>query len=195
MMLFIDESGDCGFQRASSPYFVLALVAVPTEGVSNLDAEIEKLKTQYHIFPEYKFSKTSDFHKAHFFDTVGKFDFAVYAVVINKSRVYSPELRKNSKKFYNFCLKQLLQRTPLEPHTKIRIDASSSKIFQREAQLYVRKQFDNLPLDIKFLNSKSANLIQLADMAAGAICRHYTLPNKSQWKTKIDGKIKGIWEF
>lgn len=194
MMLFIDESGDCGFQKASSPYFVLALVAVRDDLVRALDTEIESLKTKYHIFPEYKFAKTSDSHKAIFFDAVSTCDFDAYAVVINKSLVYSNELRKNSKKFYSFCLKQLLQHLHLEQGTKIRIDASSSKIFQREAKVYVRKQFGDFPLDIKFFNSKSANLIQLADMVAGAICRQYAFPAKSQWKQKIDSKIKGIWE-
>ncbi len=195
MMIFIDESGDCGFQKESSPYFVLALVAVRDELVRELDAEIENLKIKHHIFPEYKFAKTSDSHKAIFFETVSMLDFDAYAVVIDKSLVYSSELRKNSKKFYSFCLKQLLQHLQLEDGTKIRIDASSSKIFQREAKQYVRKQFDNTPLDIKFFNSKSANLIQLADMMAGAICRHYAFPMKSQWKRKIDSKIKGIWEI
>ena len=83
----------------------------------------------------------------------------------------------------------------LKVRTKIRIDKSSSKIFQQEAKTYIRKQLETLQLDIKFLDSKSANLIQLADMISGAICRKYAQPAKPQWIYKIKDKVCSIEIF
>ena len=196
MMVFIDESGDSGFKRASSSYFVLSLIAIQDENIIKIDNSIDSIKRKYNIYPgEYKFSKTSDFHKQNFFQEISHFPFQAYAIVVNKKLVYSTELKTNSKKFYNFFLKQLLQHSPIEQKTKIRIDKSSSKIFQKEATSYIRQQLRHLNLNIKFLDSKSANLIQLADMISGAICRKYTHQEKKQFLPIIIKKIKDIWEF
>lgn len=196
MMIFIDESGDSGFKPGSSSYFVLTMIITNDKDILLIDNAIESIKKKYHIYPnEYKFSKTSDFHKQNFFMEISKLSFTAYAIVVNKKLVYSTELRKNSKKFYNFFLKQLLQHSPIENKTKIRIDKSSSKIFQRELMSYIRQQLNSLSLNIKFLDSKSANLIQLADMVSGAICRKYTHQEKKQLLPFISKKIKDIWEF
>ena len=195
-MIFVDESGDSGFKEGSSAYFVLTMIVVYEEDVLKIDDNIESVKKKYHIYPsEYKFSKTSDFHKQNFFTEISNLPFTVYAIVVNKKLVYSTELKKNSKKFYNFFLKQLLQHAPIENKTKIRIDKSSSKVFQKELVSYIRQQLSNLNLNIKFLDSKSANLIQLADMVSGAICRKYAQREKKQLLPLIIKKIKDIWEF
>ncbi len=196
MMLFIDESGDSGFKKGASPYFVLTMIAVQDQNVSKIDDFIEDIKKKNGIYPsEYKFSKTSDSHKQKFFTEIAEIPFLAYALVVDKSLIYSNELKKDSKKFYSFFLKQLLQNSPLEIGTKIRIDKSSSKVFQKEAMFYLRKQLDTFNLNIKFLDSKAANLIQLADMVSGAICRKYSHKEKKQLLPYIAKKIKDIWEF
>lgn len=195
MMIFIDESGDSGFKKSSSPYFVLTMVIIDDEDVVKINDSIERLKKQYHMYPEYKFSRTSDFHKERFFKMISSLPFMAHAIVVDKKLVYSSELRSNSKKFYNFFPKQLLQHSPLEKQSKIRIDKSSSRVFQKEAMAYIRQQLHDLNLNIKFLDSKSANLIQLADMISGAICRNFAHKEKVQWLPLITKKVKDIWEF
>ena len=195
MMIFIDESGDSGFKQSSSSFFVLTMVIIKDDDIVKINKNIERLKKQYHIYPEYKFSRTSDFHKERFFNMLSPLPFLAHAIVVEKKLVYSSELRSNSKKFYNFFLKQLLQHSPLEKQAKIRIDKSSSKVFQKEAMAYIRQQLHDLNLNIKFLDSKSANLIQLADMISGAICRTFAHKEKTQWLPLIAKKVKNIWEF
>jgi len=197
MIVFIDESGDSGFKKSSSPFFVLTMVVISSEEeMVRIANKIQQLKDVYNVYPEYKFAKTSDFHKEHFFNGIKNCNFDVFAIVVKKKNIYSSELTSNAKKFYNFFLKQLLQHSPLQEAAKIRIDSSSGKIFQREATNYLHKQLKNLKLQIKFIDSKKDNLIQLADMLCGAINRHYMYGReKSQWLAKVKQRIKDIWEF
>jgi hypothetical protein len=52
--------------------------------------------------------------KDKFFDEVCRYEFDVMALVINKSTVYSPELRNDTDSFYNYFVKLLMQHDDKE---------------------------------------------------------------------------------
>ena len=82
----------------------------------------------------------------------------------------------------------------------IKIDGSGDKDFKRVLQAYLRKE---LPINkikkFRFVDSKADNLIQLADMVAGAIARSYKSERdeSERWRSKLanTNKIDDIWDF
>jgi hypothetical protein len=50
---------------------------------------------------------------------------------------------------------------------------------------------------IRFHDSESDRLIQLADMCAGAIARSYRLDknDRFRWRNMLGQKVENVWEF
>jgi hypothetical protein len=198
MLIFIDESGDAGFKNGSSKCFIIALIIFScNEDAEKTDKAIERLKIKSGVKPEYKFSKTKDTLKEGFFECVGNFDFKISAIVVNKDRIFSPTLQKNPKKFYNFFLKQIIQKSGITRPARVKIDRASSRIFQQETKNYLCSCVSLDMRNIKFENSKSNNLIQLADMVSGAIARTCDTEKHdcNKWIDFLKGKFIKLWDF
>lgn len=203
MLIFIDESGDPGFKltRGSTSHFVVAMVIFDTNQDAEYTAQvINQALLDLNIKPEFKFSKSRDYVRDEFFKRVRGCNFRVRALVVDKSIIYSPNLRENDEKFYNYFVKQLINFDELKlNNASIKIDGSGDREFKKELQRYLRSQIrPNLTFKIKFVDSHKDYLIQLADMVAGAISRSY--PNESRnandtWKKLIVSKIEDVWDF
>ena len=90
------------------------------------------------------------------------------------------------EKLYNWTIKELLQEIPLET-AKITIDGRSSKQNMKNTKTYLRREIngDNTKkLDIKFDDSVTTDLLQLADLIAGSINRSLQ-PDKTDSKDYI----------
>lgn len=197
MLVFIDEAGCPGFSSGSSDYFVIALVIFEDNKIAeDVDKRIELLKQKSGVKPEYKFSKTKDCYKEDFFKSLKDFDFKCSAIIVHKEKIYSSDLKTKPKAFYNYFLKQILTNSRLHVPLHVKIDKSSSKVFQQEAKLYLQRQTQALHPKIKFQDSKSNNLIQLADMVAGAVLRSCgTKHDKDKWISFLAGKWINFWFF
>lgn len=202
--MLIDESGCPGFKltKGSTPYFVVAMVIFSDFAIAeNASKVIAQLRTALRVFPEFKFSKTHPSIKDAFFDAVCLFDFKVRALVVNKSQIYSPLLRDNTQSFYNYFVQMLMQHDDgILDNASIKIDGSGDKEFKKALTAYLRQQVGSHKIaKFRFIDSEKDNLIQLADMVAGAIGRSYN-PNRdcsSRWLDflKAKGKIENIWDF
>jgi hypothetical protein len=205
MLVLIDESGDTGFKEGSSRYFVMVLVVFP----ENVDGRyplaehtsgiIGKIKEETKHKPEFHFSQCSHKIRQSFFKGLNKHncEFTVYTLVVDKKKIHSPQLRKNTKSFYNFILKQLLMHNPIEGAT-VKIDGEKSKAFKQELKTYLRRGQDGMLNKLKFANSKNDFLIQLADMCCSAIAYSYNRADRLESDTYVQllGKrIKNTWEF
>lgn len=207
MIVFIDESGDAGFQveKGSSPNFIVVMVIFADE----LDAEeaslkIRKLRKKMGKSEnfEFKFNKLNKEFRTDFLNEVKNMNFLVRAIVFQKKHIYSLNLRSSKEKFYNYAVKCLLQHNQSRiSHAKIRIDASSDKKFKQELGIYLRKELNNNNLKImknlKFKDSAKDVLIQLADMIAGSIGRSYQVDkvDSQEYIRLIKKRIDDIWEF
>lgn len=203
MLVLIDESGDAGFKiaRGSTPYFVVAMVIFrdykEAEAASRAIAEArERLRVK----PEFKFNKCHPNARDGFFETVAPFSFGVRAVVVNKARIYSDNLREHKERFYNFFVKSLLKHdNDVLQGARVKIDGSGDREFKRELEHYLRQQCqDGKIASVKFAESHRDNLIQLADMAAGAIARSYREEDRKdadRWRRMLARKIEDVWEF
>lgn len=203
MLIFIDESGDPGFKltRGSTSHFVVVMVIFD----KNEDAEstakvIKQTMIDLNIKPEFKFSNSRDYVRDVFFNNIKNCKFRVRALVVDKERIYSQNLRENSEKFYNYFVKQLINFDELKlNNASIKIDGSGDREFKKELHRYLRSQVNkNLSFIVKFEESHKNSLIQLADMVAGAISRSYpneTRVAKDSWRKLLRNKIENVWNF
>jgi len=204
LLVLIDESGCPGFKltKGSTPYFILGMVIfndfAQAEAANKTIAELRQLLK---INPEFKFSKTRSEIKDKFFDSICQHNFEVRALVVNKQNIYSPKLRSNTDAFYNYFLKSLMEHdNDILQNASIKIDGSGDKEFKKALGAYLRQSISHYKIKkFKFTNSKSDNLIQLADMVVGAIARSYSVKRTDgdRWLKvlKKNGKIKDIWDF
>lgn len=204
MLVLIDESGCPGFKlkRGSTPFFVVSMVVFSDflQAQEASDA-IAALRKTLSVNPEFKFSKTRPMIKDKFFEEICRYDFSVRALVVDKSKLYSPQLRSDTSSFYNYFVKSLMQYdNNLLLNASIKIDGSGDKEFKKSLSTYLRQALGQQKIKkFKFIDSQSDNLIQLADMVVGAIARSYSEHRKDgdRWLRilKARGKIKNIWDF
>jgi hypothetical protein len=203
MLVLIDESGDSGFKiaKGSTPFFVVAMVIfrdfVEAERASSA---IAVARSRLRIKTEFKFNKCSNVVRDGFFDAVRPFSFAVRALAVDKAQVYSDNLREHKDLFYNYFVQLLLKHdNDVLQGARVKIDGSGDREFKRELERYLRQQMAAGKIaSVKFAESHRDNLIQLADMAAGAIARSYRQDDRkdaNRWRAMLAGKIEDVWDF
>lgn len=205
MLVLIDESGDPGFKlvRGSTSHFVMAMVIFDDEAVAEQTSKaIAELRKDLHLKTEFKFAKSHANVKDAFFECVCRYGFRVRALVVDKSRVYSGNLRTHKEMFYNYFVKLLLEHDNGRlVDARIKIDGSGNRQFRQELNAYLRRQLDTGKVrKITFAESHRDNLIQLADMAAGAILRSYRTDDRTQanrWRAVLArrGRLGNVWDF
>ncbi len=82
----------------------------------------------------------------------------------------------------------------------IRLDGHEDRAYKKAASTYFRQQANprsSVIKDMKFVNSKNDNLIQLADMVAGSILRstQSNKTDKDEYLKVIKKQIEDIWHF
>lgn len=204
LLVLIDESGCPGFKisKSSSPFFTIAMVAfndfVEAEKVGE---RISILKRQLNIKGELKFAKSHPNVRDEFFMKIAPCDFSVRALVVDKQKIYSPLLRCNTEKFYNYCLKSLMQYDDgLLNSAHVKIDGSGNRKFKRALRTYLSHYVDVGKISkLSFVDSRKDALIQLADMVVGAIARVNIQDKKyhDRWFNilKQNGRIDNVWFF
>ncbi|PKM05625.1 MAG: DUF3800 domain-containing protein [Gammaproteobacteria bacterium HGW-Gammaproteobacteria-4] len=180
MLVLIDESGDAGFKlvRGSSSHFVVAMVVFDDFGeAERASAAIAALRTTRHRF-------------------------SVRALVVDKSVIYSDSLRERKDLFYNYFVQMLLRHDHgALQGARIKIDGSGDRHFKNELNSYLRQQLHAGQVkSIRLTESHRDNLIQLADMVAGAILRSYRDKERKdakRWRQVLarNGKLGDVWDF
>jgi hypothetical protein len=198
MLVFIDESGCPGFKitKGSDPVFGVGMVTFATpEDAAATEAVIRKCHTDIPHRPEFKFSKCSDSVRDKFFAAIASCPFQVCAVVVRKERIYSPTLRAQPDKFYNYFLKLLVDGRVED--AKIRLDGSGGREFERALKTYLRRELAGKIADFRMVDSERDQLSQLADMCIGAIARSYreARGDRSRWRNALRPRITNVWDF
>ena len=206
MLVLIDESGDTGFKQGSSRFFVMSLIVFPDsdENGRYIEAEktadiIKQVQADLNKRHEFHFLICSHKFRTAFFRglNVNNCNFKIYTLVIDKTKIHSPHMKSNTKSFYNFILKQLLSKNPIN-NANVKIDGNKSKAFKKELNAYLRKNQDGMISKCTFADSKNDSLIQLADMCCSAIAYKYNRSDKLQsddYYNLLGKRIADIWEF
>lgn len=186
--LYLDESGDLGFDfvnKKPSKYFVVTILAIESgeanrrllNGVKKtLARKLNPRKKRERIVQELKGSQTTIEVKKYFYEQVRGIDFKIYAIALNKKRVYE-YLTKNKPRVYNFVSRLLLDNIPVDAATtrvNFVIDKSKSKPEIIDFNKYIRTALESkikpsVPLYINHLNSCDNRGLQAVDMFSHGI--------------------------
>lgn len=206
-LVFIDDSGDPGFKldKGSSSHFVIACVIFDDP----LDAEetalaIKKFRRTlgWNQNREFKFNKTKKSIVIDLLKIVCEGNFSVRAICIDKAQIRSLELKNRQDSFYNYAIKEVLSKSEMLHKASIRLDGHAGREYKKSAITYLRREVNahsQKIAKVKFVDSKTDNLVQLADLVAGSILRN-AQANKSDRLDYLGlleqrGKIDNIWYF
>ncbi len=206
MLIFIDDSGDPGFEieKGATEFFVISLVIFE----DNLEAEktaiaIKELKRElgFKDYIEFKFSQSKHSVRKKFLEKVKPFNFKVRSLVVDKRVIYSEELRNNKNSFYSYTIKTVLKNSRSIINAKIKIDGSGNRDFKRSFLTYLRKELNSSEKKFmeqcRLVDSKDNVLIQMADMIAGTVRRSFDSlkPDGKELKKIIKSKIEDEWKY
>jgi hypothetical protein len=143
MLVFLDDSGDPGFKvdKGSTPCFVIALVISDDD----LEAEecagaIKKLRRDLGLSDNYEFHFNGCNRKIRlaFLEAVARFKFRIRAIVMDKAKIYSGELRGSKDSFFRYAIKMVLQYSFGKiRNARLRIDGHGDREFRREMRSYL----------------------------------------------------------
>jgi hypothetical protein len=200
--VYLDEAGDAGFyfERGSSLYFVVACIVVnDAETVDRISEKIADYKNNlgWPGSAEIKFHSTRKQVVSDLLKSLCEEHFRIYAISIDKMSCHksNPE---TSRSFYNRMICEALLCIPDLNRANIYIDGHTDKKYWKQARGIFRKTVNGdtsagQKIDsIRFVDSKKYNLIQLADLVAGAIL-HSTktnLPDARDYLSIIERKIE-----
>lgn len=207
MLVFIDDSGDPSFkiEKGSSKFFVICCILfeddLQAEKTSTAIKELRR-KLGFSEKMEFKFNGSSYKIRTEFLKTVKPFSFKIRVLVVDKKKIKSDLLKNDKQSFYSYFIKMVLRYNKgTISDAKIKIDGSGDRIFRKRFLTYLRKELNfrqkKIIKNVRLVDSKTNQLIQLADMVAGTI-RRYKEAEKADapkyWKI-IESKIQDCWDF
>jgi hypothetical protein len=209
--VFIDDSGDPGMKLGggSSRYLVMAArVFQSDQAMEDAAAAIAACRRRLGRPDgfEFKHAKTTRTAKDAFFTAVGPADFAVRAIIIDKTILYSGGLVSDCERLHRFAITQLLTHTRgTVRDAKVVIDGKDSKAFAMTSATYFRRLVNAMSPGtvrvVSYADSARNSLVQLADMMAGAIHRSERdrRPETLRHMAVVRGKAKpprgSLWSF
>jgi hypothetical protein len=180
MLVFVDESGDCGMKKdaGSSPYFIVtAVLFEDNEEAEACDKRIAECRQALKVRDsfEFKFYSCSDAFRECFFHAVAGCNFFYHSIVINKSGLYGPGFQEKNS-FYKYATSLVFQNAkPNLREATIVLDKFGNREFGEQLSKYLKKKLNTDGVQfikkIRMETSHSNALLQLADMVCGAVGR------------------------
>jgi len=181
MLVFVDESGDCGMKRkdGTSAFFVITAVTFEDNGDAEAcDAKISELRTKcfQQKNSEFHFTKCCDAYREEFLRGVAPFDFFYMSFALNKAKLYGPGFNYKDS-FYKYTAKLLFENAkPYLRDASVLIDKSGNREFRKQLEKYLKSRINTdreIIRKVKTEVSHSNNLLQLADMICGSVARSF----------------------
>jgi hypothetical protein len=214
--VFVDESGDLGFSKAATKYFIVAYIECETP--QRLRTELKRLLKRLHQKEKYsksrnelKFSRMDDYCRRSTLTKIAECDVSLGAVVLEKARVEA-KLRKEPPKLYNWCvvhniMLSLLQQIASGNKIQITFDKSLpmwrinefNSYAANKASYLLYEKGSSLPSNSISLNhvaSEKEFCLQAADAVAGAYFQRHEKHNDEYVKI-IENKVsffKYLWK-
>lgn len=200
-LIFGDESGDAGMniEKGSSRYFVIVFVIfedfLEAEKVSLEIKKLRRLRFKNDI-QEFHFAKDSMATRKAFFDSITNLDFKIKAYVVDKSHIDRDVYRENEKFYEYFLSESFKEFAQYFDGAKVHFDGKTSIDYKKKMTTSINRVIKNKGyalVNLKFMDSRSDNLIQLADMVAGLISKSLQIDNKDL--SIMHGSIKSKLEI
>lgn len=193
MIVFLDESGDLGFdlsKRGTSRKFVITLLVCRDETVvrgirtavrRTLKNKLNHKKKGGRIIHELKGTGTTLAIKKYWYRHMPKQGWTIYTVALNKARVEERLTTKmGKKKLYNFLARFILEKVPLSDveHIRLVVDKCKNREEIKDFNGYLESQLEAmLPLDselyIEHESSQTSPGLQAVDLFCWGVYRKY----------------------
>jgi hypothetical protein len=196
-----DEAGDASknFEKGASRYFVVAVVA--TRDADGLRSVLADLRHSENLVQNYEFhfnSLTSARLREKTMTAIHNADFTAWALIVDKTSMPYALRDLDGMEFYLHCVVELINRIPVEYRRKgtmilDEVGSANIALFKLKRTLKnhnVKHEFSR----IFFCRSRSEDLIQAADLVAGAILRR-DAKNDSEAFELIEDKLQFIFEY
>lgn len=181
MLIFVDESGDTGSKRDSgaSDFFIVAVVVfIDRIEAQACDTRISLLRRELRLpeYYEFKFSRMRKRHRLAFLEAVKLYSFTYVGLIADKrkSRSEKNETEQNLGIYYALALNALKKH--LRDATVV-LDGTASRVYKKRFKTFLRLRTVAGVHKVKLQSSHANNLLQLADMVAGAL--HRSMSNKA----------------
>lgn len=196
MLVFIDESGDPGMPpgKGASEFFTVTLIAFEDHDEANaVEQRIELLKRELRLPPnfEFHFTQLKSAWREAFLKAVSPYEWFYFSIVINKAKLTGKGFNY-ADSFYKYACGLVFQNAkPYLRDAIVVIDGSGGRKFRTQLSTYLRKRVNDAGDGPKFIrkvklqDSNRNLLIQLADVACGAVARGYTVPHENNLYRKL----------
>ncbi len=201
MYIFIDESGDLGFdfikKGKPSDFFVVGAIKISDEKFLNrvIKKHRKRLRKKKEAGKEVKFSNTSPPNRRRILEDMAELDLEIFFVYINKHRAYN-HIKDDPVRMYSYLLKILVEKcftSPINERTTVIFDRCFSKTQQGALELYLRTQnaylFSSDKAEIIHMPSHESSGLLCADFICGAVAQKL-LKNNSLYFDIIKNKVK-----
>jgi hypothetical protein len=199
MYVYLDESGDLGFQQGSTRYFTIAYDVVDTP--FPFIRCVRKVKKKFNIprDVELKGSTTRAIIKEDLLSRFSKLDIEIHSITVKKANV-EPKLRRDTNILYNYMVGlSLIERILKEPrNAKVIINVDRRVIsitsgfkfneYLRYKTWYEGQRHD-IDLKINHLDSHGDYAIQGIDVICNSIFKKYSSNNYRLFRL-IQGKVR-----
>lgn len=182
--VYLDESGATGLKfrgGGSSRHFTVALLLVDDPIPLHQAVHDLRLRLGLPETHEFKFGSTGHEYRLAFFHAIRPYAFEIRAWVIDKQRA-SPAPFAATPPMYEHLVSRILarERDALRDRTLVIDESVQGKVSQARLLTALRRALTanepgggRIVRDITIHRSHQDNLIQVADMAAGAVARGY----------------------
>lgn len=192
LYLFLDESGDLGFNfvnKKPSKYFVVTILAIngpkDRKQVSKavertLKNKLNQNRAKRKAVQELKGTNTNIEIKKYFFKKIESYEFKIYSVVLNKRKTIK-NLFKNKHEIYNYLTSKLVNKLPLSKHknfVKFYLDKSKAMKEIIEFNDFIIESLKNklspeTSLEMHHSDSVTVKELQAVDLFSWGIFRKY----------------------
>jgi hypothetical protein len=189
LFIYLDESGDLGFNKGSSKYFVISLIAMNPETNLLLKRKIIKVKKKYNIGKniEIKGNKSSYSLRMAILKEICSLPINIYSITTKKYGI-NKALRKDTNIFYNYMVNLIL--VPFIEKTKhnnicLIADNRINKVSKGmrfgdylKYKLFFEKSLYHIKLKIDYYDSMTSYGLQAVDFVSNSIFKSYEQGNK-----------------
>lgn len=209
MYIFLDESGDLGFNFAkpkTSRYFVISLLVCQDKQTQDgfrravartLKNKLNHRKNSLRAVAELKGTGTSFAIKQYFFRQLPANGWKIYSVTLNKPRVGEHlSTQAGKKKLYNFLARFILEKVQFSEDVRqvnLVVDRCKNKEEIKDFNQYVVNQLEallplNARLNIDHLGSHESAGLQAVDLFCGGIARKDGMGD-AEWYAVFQEKV------
>lgn len=196
---YADEFGNNSLRfESQGSHFIIATVVCNPKDISSIETSVDEIRGKHGFQSgELKSSKVASNFKrrCNILKDLVELDISVYAVIIDKRKLKGTgfKYKKSFYKFLNNLLYKELYRT--YPQLELYVDEHGGNDYMLEFKNYVSKHhqkslFEGSEFDV--MNSKSSNLIQIADFMAGTLGYIFDETKKSEHSELFKSIIEPI---